>query len=91
METALTQDRSATPSRSTGASAPQIEHVVNGKKFAGNGTRTLNVFNPATGEVVGWVKAATAADVDAPVLREGVALRSWVNAVSIKNSWGLIF
>src|SRR5215469_7130521 len=86
METALTQDRSATTSRSTGASAPQIEHVVNGKKFAGSGTRTLNVFNPATGEVVGWVKAATAADVDAAVRAARSAFPAWSATSPVKRA-----
>jgi hypothetical protein len=59
METALTQDRSASSApRSAGTSAPQIEHVVNGKKFAGCGTRNFNVFYTATVVVVGWLKAA---------------------------------
>ena len=86
METALTQDRSATTSRSTGTSAPQIEHVVNGKKFAGSGTRTLNVFNPATGEVVGWVKAATAADVDAAVQAARNAFPAWSATSAVKRA-----
>src|SRR5260221_476803 len=68
MASALTQDRSEGAAlRSSELSVPQIEHVVNGKRFAGEGTRKLNVFNPATGDVVGWVKAATPGDVDAAV------------------------
>jgi malonate-semialdehyde dehydrogenase (acetylating) / methylmalonate-semialdehyde dehydrogenase len=86
METALTQERSATTSRGTGTSAPQIEHIVNGKKFAGSGTRTLNVFNPATGEVVGWVKAATAADVDAAVQAARSAFSAWSATSAIKRA-----
>ena len=87
METALTQDRSATTApRSAGTSAAQIEHVVNGKKFAGSGTRTLNVFNPATGEVVGWVKAATAADVDAAVQAARSAFPAWSGTSAIKRA-----
>ena len=86
METALTQDRSAPASRSTETSAPQIEHVVNGKKFAGSGTRTLNVFNPATGEVVGWVKAATAADVDAAVQAARNAFPAWSATSAVKRA-----
>src|SRR6201986_5422757 len=87
METALTQDRSATTApRSAGTSAPQIEHVVNGKKFAGSGTRTLNVFNPATGEVVGWVKAATAADVDAAVQAARSAFPAWGATSAVKRA-----
>src|SRR5260370_17262711 len=78
MASAITQDRSAgaTP-RSSELSVPQIEHVVNGKRFAGEGTRKLNVFNPATGDVVGWVKAATPADVDAAVQAARAAFPAW--------------
>src|SRR6201987_4287558 len=87
METALTQDRSATTApRSAGTSAAQIEHVVSGKKFAGSGIRTLNVFNPATGEVVGWVKAATAADVDAAVQAARSAFPAWSGTSAIKRA-----
>src|SRR5580692_8990760 len=87
METALTQERSTgtTPS-SAGTSAPQIEHFVNGKRFAGAGTRTLNVFNPATGDVAAWVKAATAADVDAAVQAARAAFPAWSETSAIKRA-----
>ncbi len=87
METALTQDRSvAAAPRNSGTSAPQIEHIVNGKRFAGSGTRTLNVFNPATGEVVGWVKAATTEDVDAAVKAARAAFPAWSAMSPIKRA-----
>ena len=87
MATALTQDRSAgIPLHSSDLSAPQIEHVVNGKRFAGEGTRTLNVFNPATGDVVAWVKAATAADVDAAVQAACAAFPAWSETSAIKRA-----
>ncbi|MFG3348837.1 aldehyde dehydrogenase family protein [Streptomyces sp. NPDC048018] len=40
----------------------------------------LHVLNPATEEVVATVPAATAADVDAAVLRAGAAQRAWAAA-----------
>ncbi|MEV5974906.1 aldehyde dehydrogenase family protein [Streptomyces sp. NPDC051921] len=40
----------------------------------------LHVLNPATEEVVATVPAATAADVDAAVVRAGAAQRSWAAA-----------
>src|SRR5260370_36322694 len=87
MASALTQDRSEGASlRSSELSAPQIEHVVNGKRFAGEGTRTLNVFNPATGDVVAWVKAATAADVDAAVQAARAAFPAWSAMSPIKRA-----
>ncbi len=87
MASAITQDRSAgaTP-RSSELSVPQIEHVVNGKRFAGEGTRKLNVFNPATGDVVGWVKAATPADVDAAVQAARAAFPAWSETSPIKRA-----
>ena len=87
METALTQDRSvATAPRSAGTSAPQIEHYVNGKRVVGSGIRTLNVFNPATGEVVGYVKAATPADVDAAVQAARAAFPAWSETSPVKRA-----
>lgn len=87
METALTQDRSAaTAPRSAGTSAPQIEHFVNGKRVVGSGIRILNVFNPATGEVVGYVKAATPADVDAAVQAARAAFPAWSGTSPVKRA-----
>jgi malonate-semialdehyde dehydrogenase (acetylating) / methylmalonate-semialdehyde dehydrogenase len=87
METALTQDRStATAPRNPVTSAPQIEHFVNGKRFGGSGMRTLNVFNPATGDVVGYVKAATPADVDAAVQAARAAFPAWSQTSAIKRA-----
>jgi malonate-semialdehyde dehydrogenase (acetylating)/methylmalonate-semialdehyde dehydrogenase len=87
METALTQDRSAaTATRSATTSAPQIEHFVNGKRFTGGGVRTLNVFNPATGDVVAYVKAATAGDVDAAAQAARAAFPAWSQTSAIKRA-----
>jgi malonate-semialdehyde dehydrogenase (acetylating)/methylmalonate-semialdehyde dehydrogenase len=87
METALTQDRSAaTAPRNAGTSAPQIEHFVNGKRFVGSGIRTLNIFNPATGEVVAWVKAATPGDVDGAVHAARTAFPGWSATSAVKRA-----
>jgi malonate-semialdehyde dehydrogenase (acetylating)/methylmalonate-semialdehyde dehydrogenase len=87
MATALTQDRSAdTASRSSDLLAAQIEHFVNGKRFPGGGTRKLNVFNPATGDVVAWVKAATASDVDAAVQAARAAFPGWSATSAVKRA-----
>src|ERR1700736_621773 len=87
MATALTQDRSAAiPSRSSNLSAPQIEHVVNGKRFAGQGTRTLNVFNPATGEVTARVAMASSADVEVAVSAARAAFHEWSAISAIKRA-----
>ena len=87
METALTEDRSAaTGTHAAATLPPQIDHFVNGKHFAGRGIRTLNVFNPATGDVVAWVKAATAADVDAAVQAARAAFPGWSETSAIKRA-----
>jgi len=87
MATAITQDRIAdTASRSPNLSVPQIEHVVNGKRFPGGGSRKLNVFNPATGDVVAWVNPATTADVDAAVLAARAAFPAWSATSAIKRA-----
>jgi len=65
---------------------PLNRTCVNGKRSAGTGTRTLNVFNPATGEVVGWVKAATTADVDAAVQAARAAFPAWSAMSPIKRA-----
>ena len=87
METALTHDRSAaTVSRRSEIPAPEINHFVNGKRFVGSGLRELDVFNPATGEVVAAVRAATAADVDAAVQAARAAFPAWSEISGIKRA-----
>ncbi|MFJ9812323.1 aldehyde dehydrogenase family protein [Streptomyces sp. NPDC101158] len=46
----------------------------------------LHVLNPATEEVVATVPAATAADVDAAVVRAGAAQRAWAAAAPADRS-----
>lgn len=45
----------------------QIPHFIDGKRTAGQSTRTADVFNPSTGEVQAKVPMAGKADVDAAV------------------------
>src|SRR5262249_3973591 len=44
-----------------------IGHHVGGQQFAGKGSRTQSVFNPATGEQTGVLSLASKADVDTAV------------------------
>ena len=55
----------------------QIEHLVAGKTWKGNSTRTGDVYNPATGEVTGQVRLASQADVDEVVRRAHAAQPAW--------------
>ena len=46
----------------------QISHFIDGKRTAGQSTRTADVMNPNTGQVQAKVPMASAADVDAAVV-----------------------
>jgi malonate-semialdehyde dehydrogenase (acetylating) / methylmalonate-semialdehyde dehydrogenase len=87
METALTHDQSAVAvSRGSEIPVPEINHFVDGKRFIGSGLRKLDVFNPATGEVVAAVRAATATDVDAAVQAARAAFTEWSEISGIKRA-----
>ncbi|GEK23015.1 CoA-acylating methylmalonate-semialdehyde dehydrogenase [Cellulomonas xylanilytica] len=57
--------------------APLIGHVVGGQVTTPEGSRTQDVFDPATGRVTGRVLLAEQADVDAAVAAAVVAAESW--------------
>ena len=57
--------------------APLIGHVVGGQVTTPEGSRTQDVFDPATGQVTGRVLLAEQADVDAAVAAAVVAAESW--------------
>jgi malonate-semialdehyde dehydrogenase (acetylating)/methylmalonate-semialdehyde dehydrogenase len=54
-----------------------LTHYINGQHVAGTGERTLDVYNPATGQVQRRVPMATAADVDAAVQAAMAAFPAW--------------
>jgi malonate-semialdehyde dehydrogenase (acetylating) / methylmalonate-semialdehyde dehydrogenase len=85
MEITLTQDRN-TALQSAITPATQIEHFINGKRIAGTGVRTLHVFNPATGAVVGHVRLGTPADVDAAVKAAHAAFPGWSATSAVKRA-----
>ena len=55
----------------------QISHFIDGKRTAGQSTRTADVMNPNTGEVQATVPMASSADVDAAVARAVEAQKEW--------------
>jgi malonate-semialdehyde dehydrogenase (acetylating) / methylmalonate-semialdehyde dehydrogenase len=85
METTLTQGRTAA-SQTSIKPVSQIDHFINGKRFSGSGVRTLDVFNPATGEVAGQVRAATADDVDTAVRAARAAFPTWSATSPVKRA-----
>ena len=54
-----------------------ISHYMNGEIWPGNGERSGDVFNPATGEITGKVQLASQADVDTVVSTATKALPAW--------------
>ncbi|MDT5255186.1 MAG: malonate-semialdehyde dehydrogenase (acetylating) / methylmalonate-semialdehyde dehydrogenase, partial [Mycobacterium sp.] len=55
----------------------QIPHFIDGKRTAGQSTRTADVFNPSTGAVQAKVPMAGKADVDAAVASAAEAQKDW--------------
>ena len=55
----------------------QIPHFIDGKRVAGQSTRTADVFNPSTGEVQAKVLMASSADIDAAVSSAVEAQKGW--------------
>jgi malonate-semialdehyde dehydrogenase (acetylating)/methylmalonate-semialdehyde dehydrogenase len=54
-----------------------IDHWLDGKLWAGNSTRTGDVFDPATGSVTARVRLASAGDVDTAVSSSRAAFAQW--------------
>ena len=59
------------------AMTTQIPHFIDGKRTAGQSTRTADVFNPSTGQVQAKVPMAGKADVDAAVASAVEAQKGW--------------
>lgn len=55
----------------------QIPHFINGKRTAGQSTRTGDVLNPSTGKVQAQVAMASNADIDAAVAGAAEAQKEW--------------
>ncbi len=61
-------------------------HFIKGATLAGTSGRSKDVFNPATGLVVGSVPLANAREVDAAVAAAKAALPGWANTPPAKRS-----
>ena len=57
--------------------ATNIDHFIDGEIFKGQGRRTADVFNPATGEVTKQVSLASAEDVKKAIQSAAAALPGW--------------
>ena len=74
----------AAPNRQV--TTPRIEHFINGRRFAGDSMRELDVFNPATGEVAAHVVMASSADVDAAVAAARSAFPGWSAMAAVRRA-----
>ena len=63
----------------------RIEHFINGAITAGNGDRSQDVTNPATGEVSARVALASVADVNAAVAAASAAAPAWADTAPLKR------
>ncbi|MBB2915565.1 malonate-semialdehyde dehydrogenase (acetylating)/methylmalonate-semialdehyde dehydrogenase [Streptosporangium becharense] len=62
-----------------------VTHWIDGARVEGTG-RTGEIYNPATGEVAGHVRLASAAEVDAAVAAAAAAFPAWRDASLVKRS-----
>jgi len=63
-----------------------IGHHVGGQQFAGKGSRTQPVFNPATGEQTGVLSLASKADVDTAVEVAANAFEAWSATTPLRRA-----
>ena len=63
-----------------------VQHVIGGKRSNGTGSRSADVFNPATGQVARRVVLGTRADVDAAVAAATAALPGWAGTTPLARA-----
>lgn len=63
-----------------------VEHLVAGKSWAGRSTRTSDIFNPATGGVIGKVRLASADDVEHAISVAQAAQPGWAATAPAKRA-----
>ncbi len=68
--------------------ATNIDHFIDGEIFKGQGRRTADVFNPATGEVTKQVSLASAEDVKKAIQSAAAALPGWSATPPAKRAAG---
>jgi malonate-semialdehyde dehydrogenase (acetylating)/methylmalonate-semialdehyde dehydrogenase len=64
-----------------------IEHLIHGQRARG-GSRTQQVFNPATGAASGIVWLADKVTVEQAIASAQSAFPAWRNTPPIKRAWG---
>ena len=67
-----------------------INHFINGVETAGEGDRTTNVYNPATGAVSGELRLANRADLDNTVAAARAAADTWGD-ISLAKRTAVLF
>jgi len=67
-------------------SSAEVIHHVSGKPYVGTGTRTQDVFNPATGAVARQVRLGSVEDVDAAVASAKAAFPAWADTPPIRRA-----
>jgi len=67
-------------------SRANVTHFVSGDAYAGTGSRTQAVFNPATGEVARHVHLGATEDVDAAVACAAAAFPKWADTPPIRRA-----
>jgi len=65
---------------------PTIPHWIDGKPFIGAEDKTTDVRNPATGEVIAKVAAATSPEVETAIVSAAAAFEIWSNYSLAKRS-----
>lgn len=69
---------------------PVLDHWINGGPIPATGADGSPVFNPATGEVIATVAAATSGELDAAVEAAGRAAQAW-GETSLAKRAGVLF
>ncbi|CAG9183320.1 CoA-acylating methylmalonate-semialdehyde dehydrogenase [Cupriavidus pinatubonensis] len=64
----------------------EVVHFVSGAQYSGTGTRSQDVFNPATGAVARQVRLGTVEDVDAAVASAKAAFPKWADTPPIRRA-----
>jgi len=68
------------------ARVSEIGHWIGGRRIGGDGARSSEVFNPATGEVTGLVRLGDAATVDAAVRAAKAAFPAWADTPALRRA-----
>ena len=64
----------------------EVSHWISGQLSRGSGTRTQDIFNPATGAVQGQLLLGSEADLDAAVASAQAAFKSWAQTPPLQRA-----